>query len=276
MYFNSSMQKTISIQQTQVPALGLGTWQLNGAECRQAVSGALASGYRHIDTASMYGNEEFVGQGIKDAAIPRQEVFLTTKVWYTHLSRQAVVQSLEQSLQKLQTEYVDLLLIHWPNPEIPLQETLGAMQTLQQQGKAKHIGVSNFPARLLKEALQYGPVFCNQVEYHPFLSQQKLVELCKANNTLLTAYCPIAKGEVNEHPVLQQIAQAHGKSPVQVTLRWFMQQDVAAIPKASGARHRQSNFDIFDFELSTSEMQAISGLAQGKRLVNPAWAPQWD
>lgn len=275
-YYCAAMQKNITIHHTQVPALGFGTWELNGQECRHSVSEALNSGYRHIDTAEMYGNEAWVGQGIKDSGIARHDVFLTTKIWYTNLSRQAVAHSLEQSLQKLQTSYVDLLLIHWPNPDIPLSETVGALVELQKQGKVKHVGVSNFTTRLLKEALQYAPVFCNQVEYHPFLSQQKLRDLCKANQVLLTAYCPIAKGAVNEHPVLQKIAQNHGKSPVQVTLKWFMQQDVSAIPKASSARHRNSNFDIFDFELSPPEMQAIFNLAQGKRLVNPAHAPEWD
>ncbi|MDO1450003.1 aldo/keto reductase [Rhodocytophaga aerolata] len=270
------MQQTITIQQAQVPALGFGTWQLNGPACRDSVAAALTLGYRHIDTAEMYGNEEFVGEGIRASGIPRHEVFLTTKIWYTNLAEKAVVQACEQSLKKLQTDYVDLLLIHWPNPAIALSETLGAMQTLQQQGKVKHMGVSNFPTTLLKEALQYGSIFCNQVEYHPFLSQQKLIDLCKANEILLTAYCPIAKGEVNDHPVLQKIAQTHGKTPVQVTLRWFMQQEVAAIPKASSAKHQQSNFNIFDFELSPAEMQAIFSLAQGKRLVNPTHAPAWD
>jgi 2,5-diketo-D-gluconate reductase B len=270
------MQKLIPVQNVKVPALGLGTWQLNGEECRQSVSEALAYGYRHIDTAEMYGNEEFVGQGLKDSGFSRQEFFLTTKVWYTNLTKDAVARSLEQSLKKLQTSYVDLLLIHWPNPDVPVGQTIEAMLELQQQGQIKHLGVSNFTASLLTEALRYGPVFCNQVEYHPFLSQQKLISLCTAHEVLLTAYCPIAKGQVNEHPVLIKIAQTHGKSPVQVTLRWFIQQGVSAIPKASSARHRQSNFDIFDFELSSSEMQAIFDLAQGKRLVNPAWSPQWD
>jgi 2,5-diketo-D-gluconate reductase B len=270
------MQKIITVQQTNVPALGFGTWQLNGEECRMAVSEALKDGYRHIDTAEMYGNEEYVGQGLKDANVPREEIFLTTKVWYTNLTREGVGKSLEQSLKKLHTPYADLLLIHWPNPQVPLGETIEAMRQLQEQGKVKHIGVSNFTTTLLKEALQYGPVFCNQVEYHPFLSQQKLISLCATHDVLLTAYCPIAKGEVNEHPVLMKIAQTHQKSPVQITLKWFMQQNVSAIPKASSAKHRQSNFDIFDFELTSSEMQAIFDLAQGKRLVNPAWAPKWD
>lgn len=256
--------------------MGLGTWQLKGQECRQSVSEALAAGYRHIDTAEMYDNEVFVGHGLKDSGVPRQEIFLTTKVWYTNLTRDAVHRSLEGSLQKLQTSYVDLLLIHWPNPDVPVGETIEAMLEKQQQGKIKHFGVSNFTTALLAEALRYGPVFCNQVEYHPFLSQQKLISLCTAHEVLLTAYCPIAKGEVNEHPVLLKIARNHNKSPVQVTLKWFMQQEVSAIPKASSARHRQSNFDIFDFELSSSEMQAIFDLAQGKRLVNPAWSPHWD
>ncbi len=270
------MQEIFTIQHTKVPGLGLGTWQLNGNDCRRAVIDALTTGYRHIDTAEMYGNEEYVGQGLKEAQIPRDEIFLTTKIWYTNLSRELVSKSVEQSLRKLQTAYVDLLLIHWPNPEVPVGETIEAMQRLHQQGKVKHIGVSNFTPSLLSEALKYGNIFCNQVEYHPFLSQQPLLSLCKSHNILLTAYCPIAKGEVNNHPVLQQIAKVHQKSPVQITLRWFVQQQVSAIPKSASQKHRENNFDIFDFELNLQQMQAIDSIAQGKRLVNPSWAPNWE
>lgn len=265
------------IQDRAVPALGFGTWQLTGQPCQQAVAEAISIGYRHIDTAAMYNNEEHVGKGIRQSGISRNDLFVTSKVWYTHLQHKQVISSAEESLQKLQMDYLDLLLIHWPNPEVPLQETLETMQDLQQAGKIKYIGVSNFTPALMQQAVSVAPVFCNQVEYHPYLSQKKLLDFCHQHNILLTAYAPVAHGKVNNDPLLQRIGNKYGKSPVQITLRWLVQQPgVAAIPKAGSTIHRQSNFDIFDFELSAREMEEIFSLASGNRLVNPHWAPQWE
>ncbi len=259
-----------------MPALGLGTWPLKGNECREAVSDALRIGYRHVDTARMYANEQEVGHGIKDSPVAREEIFLTTKLWHTELTKAKVPVALQDSLRSLNTDYVDLLLVHWPNSRVPIGETLDAMQQLQEQGNVRQIGVSNFPPDLLKEALAYAPVFCNQVEYHPFLSQAALLEVCRQNNVLLTAYSPIAHGAVLQDPVLKAIGEKYGKSPVQVTLRWLTgHRGVAAIPKASSTERRRQNFDIFDFELTPQEREQIDGLAQGKRLINPAWAPAW-
>jgi len=265
------------IQNEMVPALGLGTFELTGCECRKAVADALSIGYRHIDTARMYGNEEEVGYGMQDAAINREDIFLTTKIWYTDLNADNVRRELKTSLRELQTDYVDLLLIHWPNPDIPLKETLEAMMDLQQQGKARHIGVSNFPTHLVQEALTIAPVFCNQVEYHPYLGQQKLIDQARANDFLLTAYCPLAKGRVFRDDTLREIADKHNKIVGQVALRWLLQQEqVAAIPRSSSYDHIEQNMAVFDFELSDGDMATINQLDNQARLIDPAFAPAWD
>lgn len=268
----------MKIQGIEVPKLGFGTWQVKGEACREAVRHALDLGYRHIDTAQIYKNEEQVGQGILDAGIPRDEIFLVTKIWRDQFHRGGVFSSFEESLRKLQTDHVDLLLIHWPSDEVPFEETLGAMQELVEQGKARLIGVSNFTAAQFERACEIAPqVACNQVEYHPFLGQRRLRELATAHGAMLTAYSPIAQGEVLGDEVLREIAASHGKNAIQVTLRWLLQQDgVVAIPRSTNPAHRASNFDVFDFELSDEEMARIDALDRGQRLINPPWAPQWD
>ena len=265
------------VQGTRVPALGFGTYKLTGADCRQAVAHALELGYRHIDTAAIYGNEAEVGEGWRNSGVPRADLFLTTKVWYENLDRAGVWQSAAESLRRLQTDYVDLLLIHWPNPRVPLEETLHALFALRDAGQVRHVGVSNFPAALLREACQYGPIFCNQVEYHPFLNQDNVLAEAREHDLLLTAYSPLARGRVGSDPVLQAVADDHGKTPAQVTLRWLIEQPgVAAIPKASSPAHREANLDVFDFSLSDEEMSLIASRACGLRTANPPWAPAWD
>ena len=269
--------KHVNIQGTAVPALGLGTWDLRGEACTEAVAHALSLGYRHLDTAQGYDNEAFVGAGLQTSGLARDEIFLVTKLKPDNFRREKVLTSTAESLGKLQTDYVDLLLLHWPNPEVPLGETLEACVELQQQGAVRHIGVSNFPSKLMDEAQAVTKLFANQVEYHPYLSQQTLLEQAKAQDYLLTAYSPIAQGQVVGDPVLQEIGEAHGKNAVQVTLRWLIQQDqVAAIPKSASAENRVSNLDIFDFELSDDEMARIFGLARGERLVGSEDGPDWD
>lgn len=249
------------IQGQKVPSLGLGTWRLTGEECVRAVERALASGYRHIDTAQMYGNEGEVGRGIQSSGVDREDVFLVTKVRTSNFSHDAVIRSTHESLRKLGVDYVDLLLMHWPNPSVPLEETLGAMTELQEEGGVKHVGVSNFPASMVEEAQGYAEVFCNQVEYHPYKPQDELFEQAKETDYLLTAYSPMAKGAVSNDRTLEEIGRAHGKTPAQVALRWLIQQqNVAAIPKAASEDHLASNLDIFDFELSEEEMERIFGL----------------
>jgi 2,5-diketo-D-gluconate reductase B len=250
-----------TIKGEKVPSLGLGTWRLTGAECTKTVERALALGYRHIDTAQIYRNEEQVGQGIQNAEVDREEVFLVTKVWTSNFSYKRTIESTRESLKQLGTDYVDLLLMHWPNPSVPLEETLSAMTELQNQGSVRHVGVSNFSPSMVEEAAQHATVFCNQVEYHPYKGQDALLEQAKDMDYLLTAYSPVAKGAVLNDRTLLGIGEAHGKTPVQVALRWLIQQEkVAAIPKATSEDHLKGNLDVFNFELSNEEMERISEL----------------
>lgn len=268
--------RTKEIQGVEVPALGLGTWLLEGEECEEAVADALALGYRHIDTAQMYRNEAEVGRGIARSGVSRDEIWLTTKVWMENAAFDDVLRSTEASLRRLDVEYVDLLLLHWPSESVPLSETLSAMRRLQEDGAARHLGVSNFPPDLLDEALDEAEILCNQVEYHPFLDQDHALEICHEWDLLLTAYSPLARGRVTGDPTLREVAEAHGRTPAQVTLRWLLQQQqVAAIPKAATPEHRRANLEAFDFELSESEMDAVHGLARGERIVDPDFAPDW-
>ncbi len=252
-----------TIKGEKVPSLGLGTWRLTGEECTKAVERALALGYRHIDTAQVYGNEGEVGRGIQSSGVDREEIFLVTKVWTSDFSYERTVQSTRESLRKLCTDYVDLLLMHWPNPSVPLEETLGAMRELQEEGSVRHVGVSNFPPSMVEEAAQHATVFCNQVEYHPYRAQDGLLEQAREMDYLLTAYSPVARGAVLNDGTLLEIGKAHGKTPAQVALRWLIQQEkVAAIPKARSEDHLKSNLDVFDFELSDEEMERIFELAR--------------
>ena len=269
----------MTLQGVDVPALGFGTWRLSGKPCYDMVLVALETGYRHIDTAQLYFNEEAVGRAIRDSGVPRDEIFLTTKLGFNHLGRDDVISSTEISLKKLGTDAIDLLLIHWPSQTVPLSETLHAMEQLVEQGKVRHIGVSNFNSTLLVEAcgIATSPILLNQVEYHPYLSQEKLLATCRANGVGLTAYAPIARGRVLADDLLIEIGSHYGKSPVQVTLRWLIQQNsVSAIPKSAHPERVRSNFDIFDFQLTDGEMQSIFGLARGERYLNPDSAPDWD
>lgn len=270
--------RTKDIQGTEVPAVGLGTWMLEGRECRDAVRDALEIGYRHLDTAQAYGNEQEVGRGLADSGVPREEVWLTTKLWLENLDFDRAVESARVSLGRLGTEYVDLLLVHWPpTGEVAISEPLRAMGRLQEDGLVRHIGVSNFTPSLLDEALDEAEIFCEQVEYHPFLSQEELLLTCREWDLLLTAYSPLARGAVLEDRTLREIAESHGKGPAQVALRWLLQQEqVAAIPKAASPEHRRANFEVFDFELSLDEMEAIHGLARGERIIDPEFAPRWE
>jgi diketogulonate reductase-like aldo/keto reductase len=264
----------------EMPKLGFGTWQLQDDVGVQAVSQALDIGYRHIDTAQIYGNEKEVGAAIKASDIPRDDIFLTTKIWLDNMKGGDVTASLEQSLQDLQTEYADLVLVHWPHRDIGFDETLEALTEAQKTGKTRLIGVSNFTCEQVKtvrEDMGFD-IAVNQCEYHPFLDQSLLIDQAREYGMIFTAYCPIAQGRVMKDPVLLDIAAAHGKSPVQVSLRWLYQQDgVVAIPRSSKPDHIASNFDIFDFKLSDAEMARIYALRDiNSRLINPDFAPAWD
>jgi diketogulonate reductase-like aldo/keto reductase len=247
-----------TIEGEKVPSLGLGTWRLSGEECTRVVERALALGYRHIDTAQMYANEGEVGRGIRNSSVDREEIFLVTKVRTSSFSHDNVLRSTRESLKKLQTEYVDLLLMHWPNPSVPLEETLGAMRELQEEGSVKHVGVSNFPPSMVEEATEHAEIFCNQVEYHPYRTQDELLAQARDMDYLLTAYSPVAKGRILNDATLREIGQVYDKTPAQVTLRWLIQQEkVVAIPKAASEDHLRSNFEVFDFELSNEEMERV-------------------
>ncbi|HUH07503.1 MAG TPA: aldo/keto reductase [Egibacteraceae bacterium] len=246
----------------KVPALGLGTWQLRGAACRDSVEEALDLGYRHIDTAQMYGNEDVIGEVLQRAGVDRAELFLTTKLDNRNHAAQAVIRSTERGLSDLRTEYVDLLLIHWPTDYHIVDETLDAMMQLCDDGKVRHIGVSNFSTEQFREAAEQAPIFTNQIEYHPLRNQDALVEAARMRGAMLTAYSPLARGRVTREPALVEIAAAHGKTAAQVSLRWLLQQEmVSAIPKARGRAHLQANMAIFDFELSDEECQRIRSIA---------------
>jgi 2,5-diketo-D-gluconate reductase B len=268
--------KQLEVQGRRVPALGLGTWQMTGARCQEAVETALDLGYRHVDTARMYGNEDEVGRAIERSGVPREEVFLTTKVFLDELSRERVPRAVEDSLVRLRSDWIDLLLLHWPSDVVPAEESLDALRELERGGLVRHLGVSNYTPSQLDQAFRRNMLLCNQVEYHPFLAQQELLGMCRERGMFLTAYSPLAHGRVVQDPTLSAIGERHGRTSSQVALRWLMQQEsVAAIPKASSREHLEENLQVFDFALSAEEMAEVHGLARGLRTVDPEFAPAW-
>jgi len=273
----SNGDEVVEVQGTRVPVLGFGTWLITGPDATEAVRDALEVGYRHIDTARAYENEREVGRGIADSGVPREEIFLTTKVPHDEASADEVQRDCEQSLERLGVDYLDLLLLHWPSPDVPLEETLKALTALRADGRIRNLGVSNFPAGLLKQALDLAPVFCDQVEYHPFLDQSRLLELARANDVLITAYSPLAHGKVPDDATLNRIGAAHDKTAGQVALRWLLDQDhVSPIPKASSDGRRVENFEVFDFELTAEHRAEIDALPKDVRTADPPWAPNWS
>jgi 2,5-diketo-D-gluconate reductase B len=250
----------IEVQGQRVPALGFGTWQLSGDEAREATRDALEIGYRQIDTAQAYGNEAEVGRAIAESGVPREDVFLTTKIVRDSLKGDRVGPAVDESLRKLGTNYVDLLLIHWPTDEVPLGETLSAMRAAQDAGKVRHLGVSNFRAPLLLEAMEHATILADQVPYQPGRTQNSLRDLAVEKDVMITAYSPL-RGDGLKDPALAAVASKHGKTVQQVALRWLLQQDkVSPIPRSSKAAHRRANFDVFDFELDDSDMSAIDAI----------------
>ena len=247
-----------------MPALGLGNWQLRGAACEDAVRTALGLGYRHLDTAEMYGNETVVGAGLAASGVKRDEVFITTKVWPDHFRAPALKKAAEDSLKRLRTDYVDLLLLHWPSSEVPLEETVPALAEVAQKGQARAIGVSNFSIDQMRQAaaLSSVPIANNQIQFHVLRPQQALLDYARSQGVSITAYSPLAKGQLAKHPVLTRIAAQYGKTASQVALRWLVQQDgVAVIPKATREPNLRANLEIFDFTLSPTDLQQIAALA---------------
>ena len=249
----------------KIPAIGLGTWELRGRTCARIVEQALKLGYRHIDTAQVYENEREVGEGLRGSGIRRSEVFVTTKVWPTNFAPRDLLRSAKESLARLRLTEVDLLLLHWPNRQLPLADTLGALAHASELGLTRHIGVSNFTPALIEEAVASCPVplVCDQVEYHPYLDQTEVREACASKGIAVVAYSPIAKGRIRNDKALVRIGDRYRKTAVQICLRWLVQQNVSAIPRSSKLERLSENIDIFDFELSDQDMQEIS--AMGKR-----------
>ncbi|RZN31274.1 aldo/keto reductase [Bradyrhizobium sp. Leo121] len=263
----------------RIPAIGLGTWELRGRTCARIVEQALRLGYRHIDTAQMYDNEREVGEGLRASGVRRDDVFITTKVWTTHFRPNDLERSAKESLARLRLTEIDLLLLHWPNPQVPLAETMGALAHAKQLGLARHIGVSNFTVALIEEAVAAcaEPLVCDQVEYHPYLDQAKVKAACARHGMALVAYSPIAKGRIRNERALARIGDRYRKTAAQVCLRWLVQQNVAAIPRTSKLERLSENINVFDFELSEDDMSLISvmGGASG-RITDFGFAPKWD
>ena len=266
---------------TLIPLIGLGTWDLRGRTCARMVEAAIRLGYRHIDTAEMYDNEREVGEGLRASGVEREEVFVTTKIWPSHFAARDLERAAKDSLARLRLSQVDLLLLHWPNPQIPLSETLGALCAVKRLGLARNIGISNFTVTLIEQAVKLAqePLVCNQIEMHPFLDQSKVVAACRKHGMAVVAYSPIARGSVKGNAVLARIGKAHGKTAAQASLRYLVQQDIAVIPRTSRAERLAENLAIFDFELSAAEMKEIAALAsRSGRLVDFAFSgsSQWD
>ena len=275
------MTPAVEAKGARIPLSGLGTWDLRGRTCARIVEQALRLGYRHIDTAEMYDNEREVGEGLRASGVPRNDVFVVTKIWPSHFSPHELLRAAKDSLVRLRMSEVDLLLLHWPNPQVPLSETLGALCQAKESGLARHIGVSNFNIKLLDEAVALAtePLVCDQFEMHPFLDQSKLVADCRAKGMAVVAYAPIARGNAKNDAVLARIGQEHGKTAAQVCLRYLVQQDVVVIPRTSKIERLEENLSIFDFTLTDAEMTEIARLAhRSGRIIDWSFSgtPKWD
>lgn len=268
--------ETVTVQDVRIPRIGLGTWEVTGSDAYRSVRTGLELGYRHLDTAQIYGNEEEVGRALSDADIERDHVFLTTKVWFRNARADDVLGSTAESLKRLGTDYVDLLLLHWPNTVAPLEETLAAMERLRAQGRTRLIGVSNFPSRLLRHAAEIAPLATNQVEYHPFLDQSPVLEVVRDLGIVLTAYSPLAHGKATTNAVLEEIGERHGRSAATVALRWLLDQpEVVVLPRSRNPDHIAENLEV-DFELTEEDQHKIDALPKDRRVVDPPFAPAWD
>lgn len=271
---------TATVAGVDIPLVGLGVYQVARETCAELVARSIHAGYRHVDTAAMYGNEAQVGEGLRHSGVARDAVFVTTKVWFEDVREGQLQRAAEQSLQRLGLDRIDLLLIHWPNPEVPMAESMAALADVKRRGLARAIGVSNYTVALLEEAHARcpEPLATNQVEYHPYLSQAPVLDACRRLGIALTAYSPLAQGRVLHDPVIAKVADAHRVTPAQATVRWLIQQgDVVAIPKSGSVERAAVNLDVAGFELTAKEMARMSALADPRgRIVNPWHAPPWD
>lgn len=271
--------ESLQTQGISVPRLGLGTFRLQGDACRAAVERALGLGYRHIDTAEMYGNEEAVGAAVAASGLARKDIHITTKVWNENLAPDAIRRSFDASLKKLRTDQVDLYLVHWPAKSMNMPAMFETLMKLKDEGRTRAIGVANFNVALLKTVVETikAPIACNQVEYHVMLDQTLLRRYMNAKSIPLVAYCPLAQGRVASDETLMGIGRKHSATAAQVALKWLLDQEgVAAIPKASRAESQMSNLDALKLTLDDDDRRAIAALPKNKRLVNPAFAPAWD
>lgn len=270
----------LTVRGMEMPVIGFGTSSLGN--CGEIVANALKAGYRHIDTAWKYGTEKGVGEGIKASRVPRRDIFLVTKVSHEYLRAAAFAKSVEESLERLQTDYVDLLFVHWPAIDgTPLAETMGALARAKREGKARHIGVANFNIALVEEAMRLCPeqLAVLQAEYHPYLNQSKVLAFCRKAGLAFMAYCPLGRGRLFKDPVLAEIARAKGRTLAQVALRWLVQQgNIAPIPRSANPQHMAESLQVFDFSLTDEEMKRIHALARPDgRIADPAGrAPAWD
>ena len=276
-----ALTQTIEAKGFAIPAVGLGTWMLRGRDCARLVEQAIRIGYRHIDTAQMYDNEREVGEGLHASSVKRGDVFVTTKVWPSHFAPRDLERAARDSLSRLRLRELDLLLLHWPNPQIPLADTLGALCKVKRDGLTRHIGVSNFTVKLIEEAVRLStePLICNQIECHPFLDQSKVIAACRKHGMAVVAYSPIARGGAGKDKILARIGAAHGKTAAQVCLRFLVQQQIAVIPRTSKERRLSENAGVFDFTLSAQEMKEIASLSRRDgRVVDWSYSgsPQWD
>ncbi len=262
-----------------IPLVGLGTWELRGRTCARVVEQALRLGYRHVDTAEMYDNERDVGDGIRASGVKRSELFVTTKIWPSHFAPRALERAARDCLMRLRLSEVDLLLLHWPNPQIPLAETIPALCKIKRDGLTRHIGVSNFTVALIEETLAVAtePLVCDQVECHPFLDQSKLIAACREHGMAVVAYSPIARGNAKNDKVLSRIGAAHKKTAAQICLRYLVQQNIVVIPRTSKLERLSENAALFDFALSEAEMAEIAALShRDGRLVDWSYSGQMD
>ncbi|MGG5820663.1 aldo/keto reductase [Falsiroseomonas sp. HW251] len=260
-----------------MPRIGLGTWPMKGRECRAAVESALSLGYRHIDTAEMYGNEDAVGAGIRASGLPREQVFVTTKIWNDKTNGAAIRRAFDDCLERLAMPHVDLLLIHWPSPQLQLEDALKGLAAIRAEGRARAIGVSNFPPRLLQRAIDAGvQLSCLQVENHLFLDQSALRRICRANDMVVTSYSPLAKGASLDASAIGRVAAKHGATKAQVALAWLLAQDgVAMVPKAASPARQRENLGALDVTLDAEDLAALAALPKDRRFVNPGMAPDW-
>jgi diketogulonate reductase-like aldo/keto reductase len=257
----------------EIPALGLGTSGLRGDRCTEVVKKALKLGYRHLDTADMYGNHQAIAKAINESDVERDQLFITSKIQSEDLEAEQLKKTADRLLAELDIKYFDLLLIHWPSPEVPIEESLKAMKELKEEGKAINIGVSNFTIPLLKEALKFYPdlITVNQVEFHPTLYQKDLLDFTFKNDIILTAYSPLAQGEVFKNSVLKSLGEKYDKTPAQLALRWLIEKNIVVIPKASSEAHLKNNLAIFDWDFPIDAAREMELLDQNNRLINPGY-----